>query len=365
LNWALYFWSAGMHIFIDESGLFMPTENTNQWSSVGAFVAPDHVLEKLPQVLNELKRLHGLSPDEEFKRPRPDETSVGFIQFFKELKRLGCTFHAITHTGNLGEEIAFDNYQVTLLSGIENYAERIGMEQSYLDEVKTLINKLSKQQLAQCVHQSYMIDGLLRKILPYYSIHSPESLGQFKWQVDAKELNETNYDKVFDALYSGIVGLSHPLFLVFGERNNYSYLFKAYGATNKNIDEHLEKTKNTLDKDFTKFKESLLTFNQNDLLRNNFTLVDSKDSVGLQISDLITSSLNRCLKLNCDNNYSMAEMIGSLVINSPTIHSSINIMSFGNGDVKINEESGNVLQHLSDSSIEFFGLEFRKKVTKI
>ncbi|ELI1830813.1 DUF3800 domain-containing protein [Vibrio fluvialis] len=353
-----------MHIFIDESGLFKPTENMNQWSSVGAFVAPDHALEKLPQVLNELKRLHGLSPDDEFKRPRPDETSDGFIEFFKELKRLGCTFHANTHTGNQGEEIAFDNYQIMLLSGIERYAERRDMEQSYLDEVKTLINKLSKQQLAQCVHQSYMIDGLLRKILSYYSIYSPESLGQFKWQVDAKELNETNYDKVFDTLYSGIVGLSHPIGLVFGERNDYSYLFKAYGANSNNIDEYLEETKNSLEKDFTQYRDSLLTFNKEDLLRNSFELVDSKDSVGLQISDLITSSLNRCLKLNFDNNYAMAEMIGSLVINSPTLHPSINFMSFGSDHIQVNEESWNVLQHLSDSSIEFFGSELRNNLTK-
>lgn len=354
-----------MHIFIDESGLFKPTENPNQWSSVGAFVVPDHALEKLPHVLSELKQAHGLSLNDEFKRPRPDETSPSFVNFIRELKSLGCTFHAITYTGNLGEEVAFENYRVRLLSGIERYAERIEMDLSYLDEVKNLINKLSKQQLVQCILQSYMIDGLLRKILPYYSIHSPESLGRFKWQVDAKDITETNYDKVFNIIYSGIVGLNYPFCLVCGENNDYKYLFESYGASNKNIDENIEVTKKTLDKDYTQYKDSIYTFNKNDLLRNSFELVRSNDSVGLQISDLITSSLNRCLKLNFDNNYCIAEMIGSLVINSPTLYQSINVMQFGSEESEESEEPWKLLQHLNSNSIEFFGQKFRESTTKL
>lgn len=353
-----------MHIFIDESGLFKPTDNPNQWSSVGAFVVPNHAIDKLPQVLNELKQAHGLSYNDEFKRPRPDETSNAFINFFKKLKNLGCTYHALTHTGNLGEETEFNNYRSKLLSGIECYAKRIDMELSYLDEVKTLINNLSKQQLTQCIFQSYMIDDLLKKIIPYYSIHSPESLGDFKWQVDSKENHEINYDKVFDKLYSGIIGLSSPLFLTFGPSNNYSHFFKSYGVSNKNIDKHLEETKQTLGKDFSQYTESLLTFNKGNLLRDNFHHVDSKDSAGLQICDLITSSLNRCLKSNFDDNYAIAKMISSLVINSPNLRCSIAVISFCNQGANINARSEELIQYIDHNSIEFFELEFRKNTTK-
>jgi len=353
-----------MHIFIDESGLFKPTNDAKQWSSIGAFVVPDTALEHLPNLLNLVKKSHGLTEEEEFKRPRPDENSESFLNLFEELKKLNCSFHALVFTGSPGTVEAFEEYKKNIHLAVNNYAKRVALDARSLEFAISLIDKLSDQQLNQCMLQCYMIDELLRKIIPFYAMKSPKSLGKFVWKVDAKELKETNYDKAFDMLYCGIVGLNKPLPIILNDKYDYRYLFDSYEATPVDIGNHIKETKINLGVDLSLHQDSLLAFDKSKLLRDNFSLVDSKQSIGLQISDLITSSLNRCLKLNFDDNAAIARSIGSLVINSPTIHPAINIFPSGMKNHGINEGTKKALELINHESIKIFNDRFQQNYSK-
>lgn len=352
-----------MHIFIDESGIFLPTSDANKWSSVGALVVPDESLQALKDALSKLKTSNGLEDIEEFKRNRPDCSSESFSIFLDTLFHLNCTLHVLSTNGSPTELSETKNYKENIKHSIRKYSSKVTSSASLVEELVNLIDELSDQQFCQCMLQSYMLKYLLDKVVLLYAEISPESLSTFRWKLDQKNLKETSYEVVFKHLYSGIAlvsSLSQPGPICLGSQYDYSHFLAAFSPiSDKNIDDTLEESLEIFEKDLKNLQQALIAIDINKVLTHDFELADSKDCFGLQSIDLLVSSVNRCLKQNFTDNEKMAASLGQLMVNSPLIKmKALSLMSFSS-DGAIEEYVENIINIMDSSSKQLFSERFR------
>ena len=309
-----------MYIYIDESGLFSTSDNENSWSSVGTIVIPDESLEKVENALNRLKQVNKLNNSEELKRNRPDSSSESFIYFIKSLKKYKCTLHVISTNGTFNDEESIINHKKSLIKAIQEFIKQKKYSDSNFSKLINIICELSLQQYNQFIHQSIIIYNLLDKIITFYSQVSPKSLVKFIWEIDQKDIKETKYEKVFKDVFIGIIEVltkDKPLQIVNFKKSDYSYFFENFQIMdNTKMKELNKETKEIYKRDFGENEQYLRGIDLHKLLLNNLMLKDSKDSFGIQIADLLVSSVNRCLKRNFSDNEKMAKILGRLMINS-------------------------------------------------
>lgn len=349
-----------MHIYIDESGIFAPSESESHWSTVGAIVVPDNSLDDSKEALKDLKLNLGLKVEDEIKRNRPDCSSLPFEDFIVNLDRLGCTLHAISISGEALQGKALERHRQSTIAAIKNYAKIKGISDRFYDDACTLINQLSAQQFSQCILQTHLVCELLEKIIPYYAEISPESLGEFFWEFDRKNIVETNFEAAFKMLYVGQVQSttsSRPLPIILSPKKNYGYFFKSFCLIEGANADRLDVAK-MFGADLSAFGSALGTFNISGLLENSFKLVDSKSSPGIQISDLLVSSVNRCLKGNYTDNEKMASLLGRLMINSGKSNArALGLLRFSDTR-EITGHIGEIINLMDTSSHKLFSEEF-------
>jgi hypothetical protein len=358
-----------LYIFIDESGLFIPSEDNKKWSSVGALVVPEQSIDGLKEALSKLKATNGLTDEEEFKRNRPDCSSESYAEFLNSLRILHCTLHVLSLNGSPSASSGLQKLKENMKHAIRNYSNKVTSKKALVEQTVELIDKLSEQQFAQCMLQSHMLKHLLDKVPALYAKILPDSLEDFKWRVDQKNLKETNYDKVFKYLYSGIAlvaSLSQPGPILLGSEYDYSYFVTAYKPDfDGSIQGSIEESTRLFEKDMNHLAKYLVGIDIIKILTDDFKLDDSKDSFGLQSVDLLVSSVNRCLKRNFTDNEKMAEHLGKLMVNSPLDNMrALSLMSLSNGGM-IKNDTAKVIDIMDKNSIQLFSKDFRKNYSHI
>ncbi|MEZ9558385.1 DUF3800 domain-containing protein [Vibrio splendidus] len=351
-----------MYIYIDESGLFIPTEVEEQTSSVGALVVPDNAVSEMESALQTLKVEIGVGVDKEIKRPRPDCQSIPFEDFIAKLNHLGCTLHVISTSGGPLQGERLEKHRESTKQAILRFAGIENKSQSLCEEVCSLIDNLSSQQFSQCILQTYLISELIEKVIPYYAKLSPESLEKFIWEFDRKDFVETTFERVFKYLYIGRVQATssiNPLPLIQSPDRNYGYFFRSFAANHgSNEKAKLQNIATLCGGDLSHIGDALGTFEVSSLLANSFSLVDSRDSLGVQIADLLVSSVNRCIKGNYTDNEKMASLLGKLMINSPKRNvRAVSLMGFSETR-PLGGLAGKVINIMDDNSNRLFSEVF-------
>jgi UDP-2,3-diacylglucosamine pyrophosphatase LpxH len=350
-----------MHIFIDESGLFSVKPTSPTWSTVGGVAIPDASLEKVKKSLEKLKILHGIEVNDEFKRDRPDCTSEAYQEFLKSLDKAECTFHALStiSANKTIEQEELKAHRSATVSAIISYASREKNAAPHSEEVIELIESLSQQEYNQCIFQSQMICDFLPKIISHYAGILPNELGRFNWVIDRKSISENKYEKCFKALYIGIVIMrSARQASAILDNRDYSAFNREFSPDANKI-ELLKKSKNLTGIDRTNLAKSIIPVSFGKILEKEFSFEDSMLSIGLQVADLLTSSLNRCLKQNYTDNKKMALALGRLMINAPRIEER-SLMVMGHGHQQpIAKAPGELIELIDSSSKKLYSQEFR------
>ena len=360
-----------MYIFIDESGLFRPTDNNRACSTIGALCVPDESIEKVENALNDLKKALDIKSENEIKNPRPDCSSQPFELFFNELKSLNCSFEALVTNISIDESETIIQRKNLIIKGIEKYIEKeqlVGDELNHSMEVKSLLENLSLQLFQQVYMQCHLLVGLIEKAVNFYAKLSPQSLSSFQWRLDQKgiEANSRNFEKVFESLYLTIAvssTLNNPMRLVAEEGNNFNYLLKSFCA--KKCDERLENDAKLYEIDVSTLKDYMYSIQLDSILAKDFKFTDSKTSYGLQVVDLLVSSTNRCLKRNFTDNEKMARLLGGLMINSPDYEKyAIRTVRFDGSfsHIKGDENTIKLYELMDQSSNKVFTEQFKKNL---
>lgn len=353
-----------MHIFIDESGLFSTEPNPHAWSTVGGIAIPDGSLTKVSEALKNLKKAYEIDPSNEFKRPRPDCASESYQEFLDALDAADCTLHVLSTRSSSTETATLEKHRSATTMAVRSYANKVPNAATHAEEVIGLIKSLSPQEYNQCVLQAQMICDMLPKVITHYAGILPHELGRFKWVIDRKNFSENRYERCFKELYVGLVTVrsARQASSIISGRD-YSAFFKKF-SPNENMDELIRRSKEMYEIDHTHLSNSAVPLSFGALLQNEFSLEDSKLSDGIQVADLLVSSVNRCLKQNYTDNVKMAKALGRLMINAPRINEQC-IKVFGHGPQRPIANAPAKLVNLMDSSSkQLYNQIFRENFSK-
>lgn len=123
-------------------------------------------------------------------------------------------------------------------------------------------------------------------------------------------------------------------------------------------------SKEMYEKDRTHLAHSAIPLSFGASSQDEFSLEDSKLSDGIQVSDLLVSSVNCCLKQNYTDNLKMAKALGKLMINSPRIDEQT-VKVFGHGPKRpIANAPAKLIKLMDSSSKQLYDRTFRENISK-
>ena len=260
-----------MYIFIDEAGKFIDPNNREKGiiSTVGAIVIPhdsyDIVIEKF-QELKEKWGIKGETKGGKLKEHQVDEL-VQMLELYNIL------FVAVCVDSQLSKPDAISWHkqkcQEHILSNISEHHHPNLVQQ--LKDVSRKISELSDQLYIQYQIMNTLVYNTHELSTLYYVQRLPAELSAFKWVIDAKDKKIVPAEKWWrDTLSPNIQGLSFKKAFVMLQEADYSYY-------------------NKFDMD-----DNPLAGNIKKIMRD-LEFIDSKTSEGLQIADILTSSINKAL----------------------------------------------------------------------
>ncbi len=293
-----------MNIYVDESGSFANTTTPNSWCVIAAYVSPESDRKSLANLLGDLKRKVDGYP-KEVKLGMLDETR--YFEFILQLGRLsGTVFVAATDMSQNLAEIVVGHRQTQGLKVIEHIDKmRHQSMKDSLSAASKAILEMPPNLYVQMVFQISLFHEVVVKSTLYYVQRTPQLLRELRWRVDQKDTRRTGYENTFRQLLPSVLqsmSISEPLLML--EGCDYSHMVQ-YEYPPGEQPKYLTEEYGLPASD---------GFNIGKMVGGNFTFVDSKSEVGVQVADLVASGFRRLLKGEFLDNDRAAILLGRLCI---------------------------------------------------
>lgn len=202
---------------------------------------------------------------------------------------------ANTHPGPLVEE--FKNQQADAVTANITREHHPG-PLLHLHQLGEAVRAMSNQLFLQAFATWELIIRTVREGTLYFVQRQPEELGDIRWVVDRKDRTITQMEETWSTLIlpvsEGVFG-REPLARIAGE--DYSYLEARYGFTEATANPELLRHNQWLSSVYGKSprEEDAVGIDAKRLLTEQLTFENSRDDLGLQLSDMHASILRRAL----------------------------------------------------------------------
>ena len=269
-----------MHIYIDESGQFIPLGGAKaKASAVVALVVPSAARVALGRAFRKLKRVFR-PQEEEIKGSSMSEREAAAIASL--LHGFGAIVEAVAI--NVGEHSAadvsrFKTGQAEKLTEHITREHKPGLILDVLNFQKAM-SALSDQLFLQVFCLWQLIPRVLETATMYHSQRRPRELGSFVWRVDAKDRDVTAMEDVWTSLIGPLISSksqTQPMRMIPG--GDYSY-YERYDAARP------DDVPPSAERHFTDLKL---------VLRKDFRFVPSTNDLGLQLADIVAAAITRAL----------------------------------------------------------------------
>lgn len=192
-----------MHIYIDESGVFIPAEKDSSISCVAALVVPEEIKEHLFKAFKEWKvRIDSSKKNQhgEIKGSKLDERD--FSSFFEVLNNFDLIVETVCiELGATTEDRIFKHKnKISKSFSSSKTGQNLNLKFN-----KEVIKDLSNSLFTQGWILATLINKMLPIILSYYAQRLPAELGNFIWEIDAKDVSLTEYEKIMTYLICPLV----------------------------------------------------------------------------------------------------------------------------------------------------------------
>lgn len=184
-----------MHIFIDESGTFVPGRRKTSISAVGSLIVPDRSIGGLEKLYGRLRQSLPKEGNEVKGRLLQEEQ---IQKVCSVLKTLGCLFEVNAIDMSLhSDELVLEHKrrQAEKLTANLTKEHHDSLVNQVLELQKFLVN-LSPQLYVQSIVLSELIFDAIQNASLYFSLRSPEELSKYHWVIDAKsDQGPTNWEE--------------------------------------------------------------------------------------------------------------------------------------------------------------------------
>jgi hypothetical protein len=281
-----------MHIYVDESGLFLPLDGQkSKMSSIGALAIPSSRHDALLSEFDVVRARWGMR-DSEVKGSRLTAARVAeLIDLLSAFDVVfeACSIDAAVHTN---DEVSLhkEGQAAKLMADItrEHHPNLIQQLHQMQEELLELPNQLYIQFIVIII----LIERALATFTMYYSQRKPEELASFHWTVDAKDTSLTPSERIWTTLILPVMQTNsltkpHPM-VEWGDYSRFAR-FEVGDAT---------VLKRLLPKPARKKLRRPRPIDLKKILREDFQFGDSRSSPGLQLVDVLVNTLTRALNEN-------------------------------------------------------------------
>ncbi len=287
-----------MRIYIDEAGPFLPPNPPRSlFSLVLALMIPTAIEKDL---FEEFLRLRDTWPNQdiEIKGSSLDESQsaqvIGLVQRYDTLVQF------IALDGNMHPDRVVEDFKNRQADGVTANITRAHHPGPipHLHQLGEAVRAMPNQLFLQAFATWELIIRTIREGTLYYVQRQPQELGNIGWVIDRKDRTITQMEETWSTL---ILPLSEgafarePLICIRGE--DYSHFDARYGFTEATADPEMLRHSQWLDLAYdtpARTKDSV-RINAGLLLTDQLTFQDSRDSLGLQLSDMLATILRRAL----------------------------------------------------------------------
>ena len=332
-----------MYVFIDESGSFVSAPNRDSWNVIVSYMMPEHDWGRIRQALLDLQKAAGDCRSREIKLRDVNETN--YFDFLEQLCQLHGVLFAVATDAGLNSITQIEKHKNIQAAKIVRFVDRMRHEsgRQALMNLSEQVRSLPPQLYVQLRCQVVLIDTIIRDGVLYVVQRFPNELGKFRWRIDQKNSTQTEYEKAFETLTPAWLqssSLRKPMIILeeadysafnrfeYPEGEAPSYLKTSYGIDIGNSD--------------------LLNIGQ--LIREDIEFVDSQQSQGVQIADLLAAGLRRTLRTQFNDNQRAARLLGSLMLEMPrweTNNSPVRLLGFSEDEQEVNKTVTNLICTMS------------------
>lgn len=306
-----------MRIFIDEAGAFLPpTSSQSSYSLVLALVIPSSCEKEL---YYEFLRLRDSWPVQrvEIKGSSLDEKRASEIIDLLAPFDVVVDFVAVDMALH-GKDV-IDAFKLRQAEAITAHVTREHHPEMVLQMVQLehTVQNMPNQLFIQTELTIKLILSILQIATLYFVQRKPEELGDIAWVVDRKGHTLTEMEETWSTL---ILPFSESHFMrkpiIFLKEGDYSHFarYETNPAADENMAKHLEWAAATYGKPDVNSEKRVVDAKR--LLTEQLRFLDSLDSLGLQLADMLATILRRALNNHLQKSGWMN--FGKLIVHHPS-----------------------------------------------
>lgn len=332
-----------MNLFIDESGSFVDAASPGAYNSVVAYVSPEFDRKRLQNVLSRLKASCGVPRVAEIKLRQTSEAA--YFEFLRTLAECSGVLYAVATDAGVNQYKIVLEHQEGQASKVVEHKNKILHEEGRraVQSVSDRLSRLSPQLYVQLFCQIHLISAILSSGVLYFVQRHPQCLGRFRWKIDQKNSTRTQFETMFVTLAPALVqsmSLRDPFPALIGadysrfDRFKYppgeepTWLEDQYGIE---IDSSRGKT------------------NVGMIIHEDLRFVDSKQSYGVQVADLLASGIRRCLRQEFENNEKAAFLLGRLMVQKDAGEPPIRLLGFAQVEQPVSSSEAKLINIMTRS----------------
>jgi hypothetical protein len=290
-----------MNIYIDEAGAFIPPTGNRRYSLVLALVIP---AAKEVELFYHFLRLRDLWPQQaiEIKGSKLDEDQTAeVLQLLAEYQVI-AEYYAIDmnqHPACVIDE--FKERQACAVTANLTEMHSDAVVQATRDEAD-LIRRLSNPLFVQAYLTMELIVDMLDVAINYLAQRRPSELGQFAWMIDRKDQTITEMEQLWSTLILPF-GETRSALKPFAKVDGFDYShFEKYYIYEETAGEkwkkHLQWMRETLPSAKDEPTGPLHCIDLGRIWTEDRAFEDSQNSLGLQLADIVATTLCRALNGN-------------------------------------------------------------------
>jgi hypothetical protein len=332
-----------VNIYVDESGNFRSAPQPDAWCAIVAYASPEVDHKPLKSLVKELRADCGRG-DEVKLRDIPERR---YAQFLADLSRMnGVAFAAAMDAGC--------HTDANLLSHQEGQAKKViehvdhmlhAQAREGLHQLAATIRGLPIQLYAQLVCQVELFHMVLTRCAAYFAQRDPATLRRFAWRVDRKDTIPTTYENAFRTILPALLQTksSRDPMLMIRDSGDYRPFLHAYQYPAGEEPTYLRD-------DYGLDFETEGAIDVGKMVREDFQLLDSASSAGVQVADLLASGVRRVLRGNFDRPDAIAALLGSNLLEEVRNKPTVRLIGIGVGETQVSDRCAGLIRTIARAS---------------
>lgn len=322
-----------MHIFADESGTFSASEDPASFCVVTSYVVPERSRKLVEKCLIDAKLEAGFRASDEVKAKNLGEPR--YFAFLESLGKLEGTVLATATNMALNQNAARkkEEQAVAIEANIPRMLHEEG--RSLISALAMDVRRLSDQQFVELSCRAHMVWDVIRLATLYYVQRVPATLSAFRWVFDQKDKKPNHFEKAFTNLLTPLtqtLALSSPFQSLEGADYSKFERFYRHGPAPEWLPAQAHEG------------DTGMLIDANKVWYEHLKFVDSTASLGVQIADLVSNGILRCLRGRFADNERAAELLGRLMVVRERGMPPLGLLSLADAEATVAPEVARVIK---------------------